>query len=112
MYLLVDAPQTELPGTPSLLPDGPMCDSTSKRTLYFLKATLNTAFAPDYDFSYAKSNEFSREPSFDSVRRSVDGAGALSMTCSPNACSKSVCRDWRPIRAHAAITVEGHQQRD
>merc|ERR1719453_2416150 len=35
----------------------------SRRTLYYLKATLNAAFQPDYDFSDAKAHEFSREPS-------------------------------------------------
>ena len=45
-----DLLQAELPGTPVLLPDGVLCDSTTRKTLYYLKATLNTAFSPDYDF--------------------------------------------------------------
>lgn len=31
---------------------GVLCASISKKTLYYLKATLNTAFSPDYDFRY------------------------------------------------------------
>ena len=37
------------------------------RTLYHLSATLNASFQPDYDFTDAKSDEFSREPSFSYV---------------------------------------------
>lgn len=47
--------------------------SISTRTLYYLKATLNTVFAPDYDFSNAKSEEFSKEPSIDFVRSKLFG---------------------------------------
>lgn len=45
----------------------------STRTLYYLKATLNTVFAPDYDFSTASANEFSKEPSVDFVSRNLYG---------------------------------------
>lgn len=66
--------------SPSVLHGTPM-DGTadvlqhtcSARTLYYLKATLNTVFAPDYDFSSAKSHEFSKEPSFDFTRRNLYG---------------------------------------
>jgi hypothetical protein len=43
--------------------DGPLCDTISRKTLFYLIATLNAAFHPDYDFSDAKSHEFSKEPS-------------------------------------------------
>lgn len=33
--------------------DGPLCDTISRRTLFYLIATLNSAF-PDYDFMDAK----------------------------------------------------------
>ena len=42
---------------------GPLCDTLSTKTLFYLISTLNASFKPDYDFSYAKSEEFSREPS-------------------------------------------------
>lgn len=37
-------------------------DAVDNKTLFFLKATLNLSFQPDYDFTNAKSEEFSREP--------------------------------------------------
>jgi len=40
-----------------------LCDTISRKTLFYLIATLNAAFHPDYDFSDAKSHEFSKEPS-------------------------------------------------
>eukprot|EP00040_Diaphanoeca_grandis_P039842 m.260323 g.260323 ORF g.260323 m.260323 type:complete len:273 (-) comp39669_c0_seq1:96-914(-) len=45
----------------------------STRTLYYLKATLNTAFAPDYDFSSATSEEFTKEPSLDWIQKTMNG---------------------------------------
>lgn len=43
--------------------EGPLCDTISRKTLFYLIATLNATFQPDYDFSDAKSHEFSKEPS-------------------------------------------------
>lgn len=43
--------------------EGHLCDTISRKTLFYLIATLNASFHPDYDFSNAKSDEFSREPS-------------------------------------------------
>lgn len=40
-----------------------LCDTISTKTLFYLISTLNASFNPDYDFSSAKSEEFSREPS-------------------------------------------------
>lgn len=40
-----------------------LCDTISRKTLFYLIATLNASFLPDYDFSDAKSDEFSKEPS-------------------------------------------------
>ena len=40
-----------------------VCDTISTKTLFYLISTLNASFNPDYDFSKAKSEEFSREPS-------------------------------------------------
>ncbi|XP_015516947.1 repressor of RNA polymerase III transcription MAF1 homolog [Neodiprion pinetum] len=52
--------------------DGPLCDTISRKTLFYLIATLNAAFYPDYDFSDAKSHEFSKEPSLQWVMNAVD----------------------------------------
>ncbi|RLU16729.1 hypothetical protein DMN91_010797 [Ooceraea biroi] len=52
--------------------DGPLCDTISRKTLFYLIATLNSAFS-DYDFSNAKSHEFSKEPSSTWMRNAVDG---------------------------------------
>lgn len=51
---------------------GHLCDTISRRTLFYLIATLNASFHPDYDFSNAKSDEFSKEPSISLVKNSVD----------------------------------------
>lgn len=54
-------------------------DVVSSKTLFYLKSTLNASFYPDYDFSDAKSEEFSREPSVkwvrDAVRSNLSYAG-------------------------------------
>ena len=47
--------------------EGALCDTISRKTLFYLISTLNSAFA-DYDFSDAKSNEFNKEPNL-TVRR-------------------------------------------
>lgn len=53
-------------------------DTVSSKTLFYLKSTLNASFYPDYDFSDAKSDEFSREPSVqwvtDAVRSNLSPA--------------------------------------
>lgn len=36
-----------------------LCDTISRKTLFYLIATLNAAFEPDYDFSDAKVRKFS-----------------------------------------------------
>ncbi|XP_030382924.1 repressor of RNA polymerase III transcription MAF1 homolog [Scaptodrosophila lebanonensis] len=48
-----------------------LCDTISRKTLFYLIATLNASFEPDYDFSDAKSHEFSKEPSLPWVMNSV-----------------------------------------
>ncbi|XP_054370893.1 repressor of RNA polymerase III transcription MAF1 homolog isoform X3 [Molothrus ater] len=52
--------------------EGPLSDTCSRKTLFYLIATLNEAFRPDYDFSAAKSHEFSREPSLNWVINAVN----------------------------------------
>ncbi|KFM79774.1 Repressor of RNA polymerase III transcription MAF1-like protein, partial [Stegodyphus mimosarum] len=51
---------------------GPLCDTINRKTLSYLIATLNASFHPDYDFSHAKSEEFSREHSPRWVMNAVD----------------------------------------
>jgi len=51
---------------------GPLCDTISRKTLFYLIATLNASF-PDYDFGNTSSLEFSREPSINFVMNAVDG---------------------------------------
>ncbi|CAH1991321.1 unnamed protein product [Acanthoscelides obtectus] len=51
--------------------EGPLCDTISRKTLFYLIATLNSAF-PDYDFMDAKSHEFSKEPSRQWVTNAID----------------------------------------
>ncbi|XP_077281483.1 repressor of RNA polymerase III transcription Maf1 [Temnothorax americanus] len=53
--------------------EGPLCDTISRKTLFYLIATLNSTFNPDYDFSDAKSHEFSKEPSLQWAMNAVDG---------------------------------------
>uniref|UniRef100_A0A671FWZ2 Repressor of RNA polymerase III transcription MAF1 n=1 Tax=Rhinolophus ferrumequinum TaxID=59479 RepID=A0A671FWZ2_RHIFE len=52
--------------------DGPLSDKCSRKTLFYLIATLNESFRPDYDFSTARSHEFSREPSLSWVVNAVN----------------------------------------
>jgi hypothetical protein len=61
-------------GSPSDGTEGAMTlhHTCSRKTLYYLKATLNAAFFPDYDFGQAKSSEFSREPSYEWVSRNIN----------------------------------------
>ncbi|KAH7642246.1 repressor of RNA polymerase III transcription Maf1 [Dermatophagoides farinae] len=44
----------------------------SRKTLFYLIATLNASFNPDYDFSNCRAEEFSREPSVKHVMDAVD----------------------------------------
>ena len=46
-------------------------DTISVTTLLYLRQALNLSFHPDYDFSNAKSEEFSREPSLKLVMEAV-----------------------------------------
>ncbi|KFO30636.1 WD repeat-containing protein KIAA1875 [Fukomys damarensis] len=52
--------------------EGPLSDKCSRKTLFYLIATLNESFRPDYDFSTARSHEFSREPSLRWVMNAVN----------------------------------------
>ncbi|XP_077993650.1 repressor of RNA polymerase III transcription MAF1 homolog [Glandiceps talaboti] len=52
--------------------ESPLCDTCSRKMIFYLTSTLNASFHPDYDFSEAKSHEFSREPSFQWVVNAID----------------------------------------
>ena len=61
-----------------------LCDTISSRTLFYLRSTLTAAFQPDYDFTDAKSEEFSRVPSIrwvmDAVRANLSAAAGETFT--------------------------------
>jgi len=52
--------------------EGILCDTIPTKTLFHLISTLNSSFYPDYDFSNAKSCEFTRESSIQMVSNAVD----------------------------------------
>uniref|UniRef100_A0A8C0V3T8 Repressor of RNA polymerase III transcription MAF1 homolog n=1 Tax=Cyanistes caeruleus TaxID=156563 RepID=A0A8C0V3T8_CYACU len=58
--------------SPGRLGRAPLSHTCSRKTLFYLIATLNEAFRPDYDFSAAKSHEFSREPSLNWPQLGMD----------------------------------------
>ncbi|XP_077085200.1 MAF1 homolog, negative regulator of RNA polymerase III b [Siphateles boraxobius] len=73
-------PQSSSAPSPNLLgksgEDGenPLSDKCCRKTLFYLITTLNESFRPDYDFSAARSHEFSREPSANWVADSVNSS--------------------------------------
>ena len=48
-----------------------MCNTINKKILFHLISTLNMSFHPDYDFTDAKSDEFSLEPNLSWTMSSV-----------------------------------------
>lgn len=52
--------------------EGQLCDTISRKSLFYLISTLNASFYPDYDFSDAKGHEFSKEPSVTFVVNTID----------------------------------------
>ncbi|XP_023321904.1 repressor of RNA polymerase III transcription MAF1 homolog [Eurytemora carolleeae] len=50
---------------------GILCDTIARKTLFHLISTLNAAF-PDYDFTDARSSEFTKEPNLQFVTSNVD----------------------------------------
>lgn len=50
-----------------------LCDTISRKMLFYLISTLNASFNPDYDFSNVKSEEFSREPNLQLVIDAING---------------------------------------
>jgi len=82
--------------------EGPLCDTTSRKTLFYLIATLNASFQPDYDFSHARSEEFSREPSIQWVMNAVDNN--LSATAGDLYNSKLHAQLWAAINDEINLT--------
>ncbi|XP_013381365.1 repressor of RNA polymerase III transcription MAF1 homolog [Lingula anatina] len=85
---VLSPPETGLPHSPtrqysrSVSSDdgqGILCDTISTKTLFYLISTLNASFNPDYDFSKAKSDEFSKVPSLQWVINSVESQLAASL---------------------------------
>jgi len=56
-----------------------LCDAIERKTLFHLISTLNAAF-PDYDFSTAKSEEFTKEPNLQFVTNNIDNLLSISAT--------------------------------
>ncbi|XP_076860380.1 repressor of RNA polymerase III transcription MAF1 homolog [Brachyhypopomus gauderio] len=54
--------------------EGPLSDKCSRKTLFYLIATLNESFRPDYDFSRTRGHDFSREPSVNWVFNAVNSS--------------------------------------
>ncbi|KAI2796016.1 RNA polymerase III-inhibiting protein maf1 [Blomia tropicalis] len=50
------------------------CSQTSRKILFYLIATLNASFNPDYDFSHCRGDEFSKESSIKHVMDAVDSS--------------------------------------
>lgn len=50
-----------------------LCDTISRKMLFYLISTLNASFNPDYDFSNVKSHEFSREANLQLVIDAING---------------------------------------
>lgn len=76
---MLSPPQTLTCGSPSTsfssVEENDSLNSVCERkTLYYLISTLNAAFEPDYDFSDAKSEEFSREPSPDFAKNFINNS--------------------------------------
>nr|CAG4647353.1 EOG090X0C93 [Megafenestra aurita]SVE92619.1 EOG090X0C93 [Megafenestra aurita] len=104
---VLSAPQTALAVSPTGIyinnqscsvsgdEEGPLCDTISRKTLFYLIATLNASFHPDYDFSHARSEEFSREPSVQWVMNAVDNN--LSATAGDLYNSKLHAQLWAAI---------------
>ncbi|KAJ3069904.1 RNA polymerase III-inhibiting protein maf1, partial [Quaeritorhiza haematococci] len=57
--------------SPPLSPFGPLSDPTSRKTMFYLLATLNAAF-PDYDFSDIKPEYFTKIPTLSLVVNNVN----------------------------------------
>lgn len=82
--------------------EGPLCDTISTKSLFYLISTLNASFQPDYDFSNAKSEEFSKEPSLQWVMNAVDSQ--LFATSCGDAFSSLRQQLWSTLDEEIALT--------
>jgi len=57
--------------------------TASQKTLFHLKSCMSASFYPDFDFTYAKADEFSREPNLEWVKSHIDQTLSLALreTC-------------------------------
>ncbi|XP_064394871.1 repressor of RNA polymerase III transcription MAF1 homolog [Halichondria panicea] len=66
-----------------------LCDTASNKILFYLRSTLTASFQPDYVFTDAKSDEFSRVPSvkwvMDAVRSNLSAIAGDMFTTLENA---------------------------
>ncbi|XP_054164326.1 repressor of RNA polymerase III transcription MAF1 homolog [Oppia nitens] len=75
--------------------EGHLCDTISRKTLFYLIATLNASY-PDYDFSNSKSDEFSKEPSIKWVMDAVDS----------NFFNTTACQAYNAIKAQLWSAID------
>ncbi|KAI5614392.1 repressor of RNA polymerase III transcription MAF1-like, partial [Silurus asotus] len=80
--------------------EGPLSDKCSRKTLFYLIATLNESFRPDYDFSRTRGHEFSREPSVNWVINAVNSS--LS-TAAGEAYSRLQSKLWEDIDTEISL---------
>ena len=78
------------------------CDTICSKTLFYLRSTLTAAFQPDYDFTDAKSEEFSLVPSVkwvvDAVRSNLSAAAGKDRPTLPvnSTCTCMIVLKHRP----------------
>ena len=56
----------------SSMEDDTRIEGYDGRTLFHLVSTLNAAFSPDYDFTHARSDEFTLETNFERVKHNIN----------------------------------------
>lgn len=73
-------------------------DKISRKTLFYLIATLNASFNPDYDFTNCRSEDFVREPSVKNVMDAVDSTFF----------SSSARQEYNEMKAQLWSAIDGH----
>jgi len=71
------------------------------KTMYYLISTLNAAFYPDYDFSGASSEEFSKEPNVDIVKNYINCNLSASLSEKYDKLSEEL---WQAIDAEITLS--------
>jgi len=80
-------------------PFGPLTQQASRRTLYYLIATLNASF-PDYDFSNVKPEQFCKQPVVPMVVNSIN----MSLSNVGPAASEVIQNMWPAIDAEISLS--------